>query len=187
VGKVVVPQYASAASAEWHMWLFKALLASLDAMDAGDRIEGLARTRFRDLAVFGEDARIPRAALHALWDGAGLAPDVVDQVIDKYVSKALLSASQRGDAVWMHDLLHYYVRAEARGSEQALHRQLVAGYAKRCDRKCVCAPTSCSSASDAGPGAGAGGTDSPMTATSCSICLPIWRLLVGVPTCARCC
>ena len=65
------------------------------------------------------------------------AGDMVDQIIDKYVSKALLSATERGDTVWMHDLLHYYVRAESKGNEQQLHAQLVAGYESRCKGKYV--------------------------------------------------
>jgi hypothetical protein len=137
VGKVLLPQYATPAAAEWHKFLFKALLASLDALDTADRVEQAARQHFRDLAVFGEDARIPRAALHALWSVIGLDSDTIDRIIDKFVSKALLSTNERNDTVWMHDLVYFYVRAEVRDRMPALHAQLVQGYEQRCKGRCV--------------------------------------------------
>jgi WD40 repeat protein len=88
--------------------------------------------RYRDLAVFPEDASIPLAALEALWreeeDSLGAA-----ELVNLFVDRALATRTSDGRLA-LHDLLHDYLRITTTSLPQR-HQRLIAGYRSACHGK----------------------------------------------------
>jgi WD40 repeat protein len=94
----------------------------LDYLEFGSRGDSL---RFRELGIFSAGAT-PVAALRLLW---GLDPAAVDRLCARLADLSLvrLVRTEDGDAVWMHDVVHYYAWRTL-GPERRLraHQRLVA-------------------------------------------------------------
>jgi hypothetical protein len=81
--------------------------------------------RYRELAVFPEDASIPEAALRTYWAPRNLSARGVMETVDALVDHALLQRDA-ANALTLHDLQLDYLRSEA--DLGALHRELMATY-----------------------------------------------------------
>jgi antitoxin component HigA of HigAB toxin-antitoxin module len=85
--------------------LLKAIQVSVEALEANER------ERYLDFAVFPEDTPIPEAVLQTFWEPLGLDEFDTQDVIDKLVSKSLVSRDEKG-SLSLHDLQLDYVRKQ---------------------------------------------------------------------------
>ncbi len=85
------------------------------------------RARYRELAVFPEDAAISQLAIQTLW---GLSWVKTRRRIGKLNARSLLSRDQDGN-VRLHDVQRMYVLHET-ADVAPLHNKLVDGYAAQC-------------------------------------------------------
>jgi WD40 repeat protein len=85
--------------------LLKAIQVSVEALEPQER------ERYLDFAVFPEDTTIPEAVLQTFWEPLGLDEFDTQDVIDKLVSKSLVSRDEKGN-LSLHDLQLDYVRKQ---------------------------------------------------------------------------
>ncbi len=85
--------------------LLKAIQVSVEALEPEER------ERYLDFAVFPEDTAIPEAVLQTFWEPLGLDEYDTQDVIDKLVSKSLMSRDKKGN-LSLHDLQLDYVRKQ---------------------------------------------------------------------------
>ncbi len=85
--------------------LLKAIQVSVEALEPEER------ERYLDFAVFPEDIPIPEAVLQTFWQPLGLDEFDTQDVIDKLVSKSLVSRDEKG-SLSLHDLQLDYVRKQ---------------------------------------------------------------------------
>ncbi|MBW4611140.1 MAG: hypothetical protein KME22_29025 [Hassallia sp. WJT32-NPBG1] len=85
--------------------LLKAIQVSVEALEPEER------ERYLDFAVFPEDTPIPEAVLQTFWEPLGLDEFDTQDVIDKLVSKSLVSRDEKGN-LSLHDLQLDYVRKQ---------------------------------------------------------------------------
>ncbi len=82
------------------------------------------------LAVFREDAHVPRSAIEVAWTGLVVDSLDVDQWLAVLVDRSLLQRDDVG-AYFMHDLMHDLLRDRQRPIRGRLHADLVAAYRVR--------------------------------------------------------
>ncbi len=103
--------------------LLRALEVSVTHLDS------MARDRYKDLAVFPEDAAVPITAVEILWSESNLdeydSRDLIELMIDRSL------AFREGDAIYLHNLQIAYLRRVTQDLS-ALHERLIRAYALRC-------------------------------------------------------
>lgn len=104
--------------------LARALAASIDALEPGDR------DRYVELAAFPEDTIVPEPAVATLWSLAGLDDLDTRDLLDRLEVRSLLQRTESG-SVQLHDLQGSFLWHLV-DDEPALHGRLVGAYAARC-------------------------------------------------------
>lgn len=100
--------------------LLRALAASIEALSPEER------ERYVELAVFPENAAIPRAAVETLWSAAGLDQSEANRLLNALADRSLL-LRETGDRLALHDLQRDYIRKTA-GSMVSLQRRFIESY-----------------------------------------------------------
>jgi len=105
-----------------HHSVFKSLSLSVRALATGEQ------ARYRELAIFPEDAAVPETIVVRLWSASGLSAAESRRLLGRLASRALLSLTRRdvnGDRdVRFHDLQGDYLRLIADDIDRAHARLL---------------------------------------------------------------
>jgi WD40 repeat protein len=106
-----------------HGSVFKSMTVTLDALSPAEA------ARYRDLAIFPEDAAVPEAVISRLWSRAGVDERQTAELILSFHSRALLRCTTEGDSrtISVHDLQRDFLRLIAEDLP-ATHANLLDAY-----------------------------------------------------------